>query len=62
MYSNQSEELTADHICRVIDTEFERGLLLFKDMAQQSQLEFATKEQIFEKLISIVSESYKTNQ
>ena len=32
--SNQSDELTADHICKVIDTEFERGLLLFKDMAQ----------------------------
>ena len=31
--SNQSDELTADHICKVIDTEFERGLLLFKDMA-----------------------------
>ena len=41
--SNASDELTADHICKVIDTEFERGLLLFKDMAQQTQLEFATK-------------------
>ena len=29
-----NEELTADNICRLIDTEFEKGLLLFKDMAQ----------------------------
>ena len=34
----------------------------FKDMAQQTELEFATKEKIFEKLIQIVSESYRTNQ
>ena len=49
--SNQSDEMTADHICKVIDVEFEKGLLLFKDMAQQTELEFATKEKIFEKLI-----------
>ena len=30
-----NEELTAENICRLIDTEFEKGLLLFKDMAQQ---------------------------
>ena len=29
----ESDELTADNICRLIDTEFEKGLLLFKDMA-----------------------------
>ena len=28
-----NEELTADNICRLIDSEFEKGLLLFKDMA-----------------------------
>ena len=32
---NHNEELTAENICRLIDTEFEKGLLLFKDMAQQ---------------------------
>lgn len=26
-------ELSADNICRLIDTEFEKGLLLFKEMA-----------------------------
>lgn len=27
-------EMTADNVCRLIDVEFEKGLLLFKDMAQ----------------------------
>ena len=27
------EQHTADNVCRLIDTEFEKGLLLFKDMA-----------------------------
>ena len=29
-----NDDLTADNICRLIDTEFEKGLLLFKEMAQ----------------------------
>ena len=56
-----SDELSADNICRLIDTEFEKGLLLFKDMAQQQTLDFEIKDQIFSKLLSIVSEGYKTN-
>lgn len=35
MNAEASDELSADNICRLIDTEFEKGLLLFKDMAQQ---------------------------
>jgi len=26
-------EMTADNVCRLIDIEFEKGLLLFKEMA-----------------------------
>ena len=33
MNNENNEELSADNICRLIDTEFEKGLLLFKDMA-----------------------------
>ena len=54
-------EMTADNICRLIDTEFEKGLLLFKDMAQQQTLDFEIKEQIFSKLIGIVNESNQSN-
>lgn len=54
-------ELSVDNICRLIDTEFEKGLLLFKEMAQQQTLEFEIKERIFLKLLSIVSEGYKSN-
>ena len=49
--------MTAENICRLIDTEFEKGLLLFKDMAQQQTLDFEIKQQIFVKLLSIVNES-----
>lgn len=54
-------ELSVDNICRLIDTEFEKGLLLFKEMAQQQTLDFEIKERIFLKLLSIVSEGYKSN-
>mmetsp|Transcript_215 Transcript_215/g.362 ORF Transcript_215/g.362 Transcript_215/m.362 type:complete len:109 (+) Transcript_215:610-936(+) len=54
-------EMSADNICRLIDTEFEKGLLLFKDMAQQQTLDFEIKQRIFVKLLSIVNEAYKSN-
>mmetsp|Transcript_29318 Transcript_29318/g.36415 ORF Transcript_29318/g.36415 Transcript_29318/m.36415 type:complete len:109 (+) Transcript_29318:387-713(+) len=54
-------EMSADNICRLIDTEFEKGLLLFKDMAQQQTLDFEIKQLIFVKLLSIVNEAYKSN-
>ena len=35
MNAEVTDELSADNICLLIDSEFEKGLLLFKDMAQQ---------------------------
>ena len=59
--TNEVEEvqtIDADLICKTIDTKFEQGLLMFKELAQSnSNLDFETKEQIFNKLISIVAES-----
>ena len=50
------QTIDADLICKTIDTKFEQGLLMFKELAQSnSNLDFETKEQIFNKLISIVA-------
>ena len=46
--------MTAENVCRLIDTEFEQGLLIFKKMALQQTLDFDVKEKIFLKLLSIV--------
>jgi len=48
---------------QTIDAEFEQGLLLFKQLAQQTDqaLDFRTKEMIFEKLLSIIAEGYRAN-
>lgn len=55
-------DVSADYICSMIEKEFEKGLLLFKDLAQnEPSLSFETKKQIFEKLISIVSEGFKVS-
>jgi hypothetical protein len=47
----------------MIDTQFEKGLLMFKDLVQNDpEVSFDAKEQIFDKLLSIVSEGSQANQ
>lgn len=49
--------ITAEMICQTIDKEFEKGLIMFKNMAQQEgTLDFETKEMIFMKLLSIINQ------
>jgi hypothetical protein len=57
-----NKNLSAEYICSMIDKEFEKGLLLFKELAQnEPSISFETKKQIFEKLLSIVSEGFKAS-
>ena len=45
-----------DQICRCIDTDFEKGLMMFKDFAMKTaDIDFDTKQQIFNKLLMITS-------
>lgn len=62
--SIEKPKITANLICQTIDKEFEQGLLMFKELAQQSEgnLDFETKEKIFNKLMSIVSTDLNASQ
>jgi hypothetical protein len=48
--------VTAQSIIKVLERNFEEGLLMFKDLAiqQPDKLTFQTKETIFLKLLDIV--------
>ena len=53
----ETKETPADKICLMIDTQFEKGLLMFKELVQSDpEVSFEAKEQIFDKLLAIVSE------
>ena len=57
-----SEHEQAMHICELIDSEFELGLLKFKDLAQKNaMLSLKTKSLIFNKLLSIVGEVFTSD-
>lgn len=52
----ESKESPAHSICLMIDTQFEKGLLMFKELVQNDpEVSFEDKELIFDKLLSIVS-------
>jgi len=59
--TTSEHELSVDTVCKLIDSEFEKGCLMIKDMAQKQTLDFGAKEKFVEKLLSIVSQG-KTQQ
>lgn len=60
--AEMSENEQAMQICELIDSEFEMGLLKFKDLAQKNaMLSLKTKSLIFNKLLAIVGEVFTSN-